>query len=87
MQVDVHGVDAEIARPHLADDGVEVGAVAVEVGAGLVHGVGDLDDVALEQAAGVGVGQHDRGHVRPERRRDRGRVDGAVVAGRDATSR
>ena len=37
MQVDVHGVDAEVAGAHLADDGVEVGAVAVEVGAGLVH--------------------------------------------------
>ena len=35
VQVDVHGVDAEVARPHLADDGVEVGAVAVEIGAGL----------------------------------------------------
>ena len=45
VQVDVHGVDAEIAGPHLADDGVEVGAVAVEIGAGLVHRLGDLDDL------------------------------------------
>ena len=66
VQVDVHGVDAEIAGPHLADDGVEVGAVAVEIGAGGVHGVGDLDHVALEQAAGVGVGQHDRRDVGAE---------------------
>src|SRR3712207_7949682 len=35
VQVDVHGVDAEIARPHLADDGVEVRAVAIEIGADL----------------------------------------------------
>ena len=40
VQVDVHAVDAEIARPHAADDGVEVGAVAVEVGARRVHGLG-----------------------------------------------
>ena len=31
MQVDVHGVDAEVAGPHPPDDGVEVGPVAVEV--------------------------------------------------------
>ena len=43
VQVDVHRVDAEIARPHAADDGVEVRAVAVEIGARLVHGVGDFD--------------------------------------------
>ncbi len=66
VQVDVHGVDAEVARPHPADDGVEIGAVAVEVGARLVHGLGDLDDLALEQPAGVGVGQHDRGDLGPD---------------------
>ena len=63
MQIDVHGIDAEIARAHLADDGVEVGAVGVEVGAGRVHGLGDGHDVALEQPAGVGIGQHDGGDV------------------------
>ena len=71
MQVDVHGVDAEIARPRLADDGVEVGAVAVEIRARLMQRRGDLDDLALEQAAGVGVGQHDRGDVGAERRAHR----------------
>src|SRR3712207_8870547 len=29
VQVDVHGIDAEIARLRLADDGVEVRAVAI----------------------------------------------------------
>ena len=63
MQVDVHGVDAEVARLHLADDGVEVGAVGVEERAGRVNGSGDRDDVALEEAAGIGVGEHERGDV------------------------
>ncbi len=67
MQIDVHGVDAEIARTHHAHDGVEIGAVAVEVGARLVHGCGDVDDLGLEQAAGVGVGQHDGGNIGTER--------------------
>ena len=42
MQIDVHGVDAEIARTHAAGNGVEVRAVAIEIGARLVHRVGDL---------------------------------------------
>ena len=46
VEVDVHGVDAEVARPHDAHDGVEVGAIAVEERAGLMHGRGDLDDLA-----------------------------------------
>ena len=78
MQIDVHRVDAEIAGPRLADDRVEIRAVAIEVGAGLMHGLGDLDDLALEQSAGVRIGQHDRGDVRPERRLDGGTGDGAV---------
>ncbi len=83
VQVDVHGVDAEIARPHDAHDGVEVGAIAVEVGAGLVHRLGDLDHLRLEQAAGVGVGQHDRRDVGTERGLHGFDIDGAVVAGGD----
>ena len=45
MQVDVHRIDAEIARAHAADDGVEVRAVAIEVAAGRMDQVGDLLDV------------------------------------------
>ena len=40
VQVDVHDIDAEIRRPHAADDSVEIGAVAVEIGAHRVHGLG-----------------------------------------------
>ena len=64
--------------PHPADDGVEVGPVAVEVGARRVGQPGDLDDVALEQAAGVGVGDHHRRHVGAELGREVGEIDPAV---------
>ena len=47
-----------------------------------MHGLGDRDDVALEQAAGVGVGQHDRRHVRRQALLHRLRIDGAVGARR-----
>ena len=47
-----------------------------------MHRLGDFDDLALEQAAGVRIGQHDRGDVRAERRAHRGRADGSVGARR-----
>ena len=87
MQIDVHSVDAQVAGPHLADDGVEVGAVAVEVAAGLVQGVRDLDDVPLEQAAGIGVGQHDRGDVRPQTILEGRKIHAAVIRGLDGVDR
>ena len=80
VQVDVHGVDAEVAGAHLADDGVEVGAVGVEVGAGRVHGVGNAHHIALEQAAGVGVGEHDGGNLGREPLLHLLGIDGAVRA-------
>src|SRR6202044_3374329 len=67
VQVDVHGVDAEIARTRLADDGVEIRAVAVEIRPRLVNRISDADDLALEQSAGVWIGQHDRRNIGRER--------------------
>ena len=82
MQVDVHGVDAEVARPHLADDGVEVRAVAVEIRPDLVQRLRDLDDLRLEQAAGVRVRQHDRRDVGSEQRAHVVDMDPAIVPDR-----
>ena len=42
MQVEVHAINAKIARPHLAHDCVKVRAVAIEEGAGVMHCLGDL---------------------------------------------
>ena len=44
-----------------ADEGVEVGAVDVDLPAGVVHGAAQLDDVVLEHAVGRRVGDHERG--------------------------
>ena len=38
MQIEMHAVDAEIARPHPAHDGIEIGAVAVKKAPALMHG-------------------------------------------------
>ena len=48
VHVQVHDVKAHVAGPHAAD---------------AVHGLGDLDDVLLEQAEGARVGEHDAGDV------------------------
>ena len=87
VQVDMHGVDAEIARPHAARDRVEIGAVAIEIGARLVHRIGDLHDAPLEQAAGVGIGQHDGGDIGTELRLQRIGIDMAVVLRRHFVDR
>ncbi len=68
MQVDVHRIDAKITRAHLADDRVEVRPVAIDEATRRVDRVGDRLHVTLEQPAGVGVGDHHRGHIGAETR-------------------
>ena len=63
VQVEVHHVGAEITGTHLADQSVHVGAVHVEQRALGVQQVGDLVDLLLEDAQGVGIGEHERGNV------------------------
>src|ERR1700733_12764819 len=63
VQVDMHGVDAEIARTRLAYDSVEVCPIAVKVGARLVDRIRDPDNLSLEQPARVRIRQHDRGDI------------------------
>ena len=82
VQVHVHDVEAHVARPDDAQDGVEVGAVVVEQPPDAVDGGGDLGDVLLEESEGVRIGQHDAGDVLVEDRPQRGHVHAsAIVAG------
>ncbi len=64
VQVHVDDVEAHVAGAHLAEDGVEVGAVVVEQAAGVVDGFGDGFDLPLEDAAGGRVGHHQAGGLR-----------------------
>ena len=63
VHVHVDDVEAHVARAHDPEDGVQVGAVVVEKPADAVDGLGDLDDVLLEQAERARVGEHDPGDV------------------------
>jgi len=87
VQVDVHRIDAQVAGPHAADDRVEVGAVTVNESARGVDRVGDRLHVALEQAAGVGVGDHHPGDVWAEAGLERGEVHAAFRRRRDRLDR
>ena len=63
MQVEVHDVDAEIAGACDADERVHIGAVHVDEAAFVVHDAADLANVFFEDADGVGVGDHETGHI------------------------
>ena len=64
VQVQVADVAAELARSGQTDQRVEVGAVDVDLAAGVVHRRADVGDVVLVDAVGGRVGDHQRGqHV------------------------
>src|SRR6185436_4772484 len=68
VQVHVYDVKAHVARAHLAEDGVEVGAVVVQQAARIVHDLRHFLDASLEHAAGGRIGEHDAGRVRSDGR-------------------
>ena len=59
----MHHVDAKIARPRYAREGVHVGAVHVKLRAALVQDGGNFLNALLEDAQGVGIRKHQRGDV------------------------
>ena len=56
VQIELHGVDAEIAGSGLAHNGIHVGTVAEDEAALVVDNVRHLFDVFFEQSQGIGIG-------------------------------
>ena len=56
-------VRAEVARAGYAEDGVHVCAVQIDEAAAFVHRFGDVVHFWLENADGVGVGDHEDGDL------------------------
>ena len=83
----MHAVDAEIAGSHAPDNGVEVRPVAIEKRAGIVHSLRLFQDLVLEQAAGIRIGQHERGDVVIQRCLERREIDTAPVIERNRLDR
>ena len=63
VQVEVHHVNAEVARTRLADQRIHVGAVHVKQRAFVVQDVGDAMNLFFEDADGARVGEHHAGGV------------------------
>ena len=83
VQVHVHSVEAHVARPADAHERVQIGAVVVEHRPGRVHKLCYVQDLPLEQAQGVGVGQHQGRRARRQLGLEVGQADAAVTAGLD----
>ena len=87
VEVQVDHVKAHVAGTDHAHDRVEVGAVVVALTAGLVDDPGDLQNVLVEDAQGVGVGEHQTRRVAARRSPQGFHVHAAVGAGGDVDHR
>ena len=84
VDVVVHHVCAEVARPRDAEDGVHVGAVKVDEAALLVHELGDRRDLRIEQAQRIRIGDHEDGGAVVELRVEVVEVDETLRVALDA---
>ena len=87
VQVEVHDVEAGLARPEAAEDGVQVRPVHVGHRTGLVDGGQDVVDLVLEDAEGARVGEHQGRRVGAERGAQGVEVDAAMGVGGDGPGR
>ncbi len=71
MQVQVHDVEAHVARPRDAHERVQVRAVHVHEAARLIDAAADLGHLRLEDPQGVRVREHHARDPVVERRRER----------------
>ena len=78
VQVQVHHVDAEVARTGLAHQSIHVRAVHVEQRALGVQDVGDLVNLVFEHADGRRIGQHQRRRVFVDHPLQLGDIDHAL---------
>ena len=85
VQVDMADVGAEVGRPRMPDEGIEVGTVEIDLAAGAMDDVANLDNRRLEDAMGRGVRDHEGGEalgVLFGKRLECGDIDVAIVIAR-----
>ena len=58
VQVDVHHIEAHVARACSAEHGVEVGAIVIHQTSAIVDQFCNLRNTRLEEAEGIGIGHH-----------------------------
>ncbi len=82
MQVVVQDVEAQVARPHDAQQGVHIGAIPIDQSAAGVDPLDHFQNVLFEQPQRVGVGEHQPGHRLVALGLQRGQIDVASLVGR-----
>ena len=83
MQVHVDDVKTHIAGTHLAEDGIQIGAIVVQQTTCLVDEGGNFLDLALEHTQRGRVGQHNAGGLRSNSLSQRLHIDIALAVGGD----
>ena len=81
VQVEMHDVDAQIARADNTQQGIQVGAIAIDQTAGLVDDLDDFQHILVEQTERIGVGQHQTGHGIIAQAFERGQIHIAASIG------
>ena len=79
----MHAVDTEVARPHPANDGVEIRAIAIEEPTCIVYRLRLFQNFILEQTAGIRIRQHEGGNVIVKCCFERAQIDTAARRQRD----
>ena len=83
MKIQVNDVEPHVPRPHLAEDGIQVGTVIVEQAARIMHDLLDIKDSPLEDAERRRVRKHDASRVRSDGILQGLDINIAVCAGRN----
>ena len=83
VQVQVHDVEAHIARTHLPQKGVHVGPVIIKQASASVDKVGDFTHMGLKKTESVGIGHHYPCDTVIEQAFKRPDIDGPVFKGPD----
>ena len=81
VQVEVHDIYAHIAGAGNSQQRVEVGAVAVDQTAALVHDFADIGNFAFKEPQRIGIGDHDGGGLLIHGGFDRFRAQMSVLFG------
>ena len=78
VQIDVHGINAEVTRADAAHDCVEIRAVTIDETTSLMHRIRDRLKVAFKQTTCIGVSDHHRRNIRAKPRLKRCEIDATL---------
>jgi len=63
MQVKMNNIKPHVTGPGESHTGIEIGSVIVEKAAFFMYDGGDLQNILVKKAQGIGIGQHEPRHL------------------------